>query len=468
MSWTSPGRHDPERLRVVGDHRTRPARLRDVLRSVAVAGEHVRRRSLALAGAAAWLGSRRQGHGEARWRPIGEQGALGRLGGARDHAQLTVAELCDVARSAGAHARPEPDLRCRCGRRDLGVAERLFEAAQRVAQLVLAEHLAHARAVRLAGRLGGDVEVDLHVALDRREAPRHARRLGVLAQVQFALGPTDVLDVRQHALQRAVALKQLARRLVADARDARDVVGGVPLQAVEVRDELRGDPVAIEHRLAVVDLRVGDAARGGHHLDQPLRVDQLEDVAVAADDHHWHRRAGPQRPLCERRDHVVGLVALDPHVGVPEGLHERFHRRPLLLEQVRAGAALGLVLGEQLRATRAARIPGNHGRRDPVLGDDLHEHRGEPEDRVGRLPRGGRDRLRQRVERAVDEARAVDQEQAPLRSARIARAPARRCGCRVRRHRPLTLRTVSEHRRAGPAGHGRRPRPGFLLTCPAA
>ena len=61
--------------------------------------------------------------------------------------------------------------------------------------------------------------------------------------------------------------------------------------------------------------------------------------------------------LGQRGDHVVGLVALDAHVAVAERLDQRFHRRPLLLEQVRARAALGLVLGEHLRAPE---VPASH------------------------------------------------------------------------------------------------------------
>ena len=215
--------------------------------------------------------------------------------------------------------------------------------------------------------------------------------LGVFDERLFALGAADLLHVGEHLLERAVALDQLAGGLVADPRHAGDVVRRVPLQPVEVRDQLRRDAVAVDDRLTVVDLGVGDAARGGHDLDHALGVDQLEDVAVAGHDHHGDAGARAQRAVGQRGDHVVGLEALDADVGVAEGLHQRFHRRPLLLEQIRARAALGLVLGEDLGASRAAGVPHDHGRAHAVVGDDLHEHRGEAEDRVGRLARGGGD-----------------------------------------------------------------------------
>ena len=256
----------------------------------------------------------------------------------------------------------------------------------------------------------------------------------MVEQRLFALGAADLVDVREHVLERPEALDQLARRLVADPRDARDVVRGVALQSVEVGDQLGRDAVAVGDRLAVVDLGLGDAARRGHHLDHAIGVDQLEDIAVAGHDHHGHRRSRPQRAIGERGDHVVGLESLYGDVAVAERLHQWFHRGPLLLEQVGPRAALGLVVGVQLRASRAAGVP--HDRRGTyaVVADDLHEHGGEAEDRVGRDAPGGCDRLRQREEGAVHEAGAIDQEQPPLAGRRSGRRRAR--PCRVARHRP--------------------------------
>ena len=118
--------------------------------------------------------------GEAPGRTLGEQLALGRLRRARHHTQLGVlAEALDVRDRALAHARRQLHLRGRPRRRHLRVAERLFQTAKRVAQLVAAEHLADARAVRLANRLGHDVEVDRDVASHRGQALGHARVLGV-------------------------------------------------------------------------------------------------------------------------------------------------------------------------------------------------------------------------------------------------------------------------------------------------
>ena len=107
---------------------------------------------------------------------------------------------------------------------------------------------------------------------------------------------------------------------------------GVALEADEVGDQLGRDAVALDHALAVVDLRVGDAARGGH--DPHAVVDQLVGVAVAGDDHHGD--AALLGLLGQRGDHVVGLEALDRDVAVAERLDQRAQVRPLELEQVGA------------------------------------------------------------------------------------------------------------------------------------
>ena len=103
-------------------------------------------------------------------------------------------------------------------------------------------------------------------------------------------------------------LQQLGGGLLADPGNARDVVGGVALEPDQVGDQLRLDAVALDDAVAVVDLRVGDAARGRHHPD-PV-ADQLIGVAVAGHDHH--RDLALAGLPDHRRDHVVGLPALDP------------------------------------------------------------------------------------------------------------------------------------------------------------
>src|SRR5439155_7894397 len=69
------------------------------------------------------------------------------------------------------------------------------------------------------------------------------------------------------------------------------------------------------------------------------------------------------------------------------------------------------VVRRDLLAPRRAGVPDDDRRLGPVLGQQLHEHRGEAEDRVGREAGGRGDRLGQREERAVGKRVAVDQEE---------------------------------------------------------
>ena len=332
----------------------------------------------------------------------------GTSGGATASVSSSIGQRAEVDEGALADLGADRGGR-HAGRRGLVLAEHLLQAAQRVAQLELAEDVAQPGAIRLRRRLGGDVDVHRDVAPDRRELLRHARQVGVLGEVLLALGARDVVDVREHALEVAPLLQELRRGLVADAGDAGDVVARVALEPVEVGDELGRDAVALDDRLVVVHLRLGDPAARRHDLHDAVGVDELERVAVAGDDDRRDRRIRLTGALGDRGDDVVGLEAVDVHVAVAEGLDERLEVRPLLAEQRRALRAAGLVLRVDLLAAGRPGVPHHDGRLRPVVGEDLHEHRRESEDRVGREPRRRRDRLGQGEERPVHERVAVDE-----------------------------------------------------------
>ena len=105
----------------------------------------------------------------------------------------------------------------------------LVDAAEQRPELVAAEHLLELRAVGRREHDLGRVEVEVEVAPHRRELLRGARLVGVLGDV-LAARRAQLVGVLDHALERAVLRDQLAGGLVADARDARDVVGGVALE----------------------------------------------------------------------------------------------------------------------------------------------------------------------------------------------------------------------------------------------
>jgi hypothetical protein len=142
--------------------------------------------------------------------------------------------------------------------------------------------------------------------------------------------------VLDHGFHRAVLRDQLAGGLVADPGDPRDVVRGVALEADEVGDLLRRDPVARLDALGRVDLWILDAARRHHQAD--VLGHELEGVAVCRDD----TRLDPGLVGLggERRDHVVRLPALELEVPIAERFHDRPEVRELLGKQVRRGSAV--------------------------------------------------------------------------------------------------------------------------------
>ena len=283
-----PGRHDAQLLGVVGDDHAVAERGDKGLGPVARTDEDVlaRRKPELPRG----VGGNELALGDLR-RPHGDGDLLAGL------------EPGDVAQRAGADPGLERDLCDRRRRGRVALAEGLLQARERRAQLELAEDLAQLGAIGLVRGLGHRVDLDGHVGLDRGQHLGEPRVVGMRGEVLLALGPRDVVDVVEDFLERPEALQQLRGGLVADARDARDVVRRVALQAVEVGDQLRADPVAIDHRLVVVDLRVGDATAGGHHPHARLRVDDLEGVAVAGDDHHRDARPRALAARCWRSRH---------------------------------------------------------------------------------------------------------------------------------------------------------------------
>ena len=233
-----------------------------------------------------------------------------------------------------------------------------------------------------------------------------ASLLGVLGDRPRACR-RELARVLDDVLERAVLRDELAGRLVADARDAGDVVARVALEPDEVRDLVGPDAVARLDALRRVDLDVRDAARGHHQAD--VLGDELERVAVGRDDARLDARLVRLRR--ERRDDVVGLPALELEVLVPERLDDRPEVRELLAQEVRHRPPLGLVLGVDLLAVHRPRVPGDRDAARPVVREQLEEHVREAEQRVRRLAVGRLQLLGEREERAVREVVAVDEEE---------------------------------------------------------
>ena len=232
----------------------------------------------------------------------------------------------------------------------------------------------------------------------------------MLDEVLFALCPGDVLDVLEDGLERAELVEQGGRRLVADPRDSGDVVRGVALEADQVGHLVGPDAVPVEDARLVVEDGLRDALGGRHYPD--VLPDQLEGIPIAG--YHDGVDAPVGRLGCERRDHVVGFVALDRDVGVPEGIDQLDQVGPLVPEEVGFRWAVRLVLRVDLLPPRHAGIPCHDDLARVVLGNQLDQHRGEAEDRVGRPAVRGRHRIREGEKGPVGEAVPVDQEETTL------------------------------------------------------
>ena len=176
-------RHQPERLGVVHDHRRSPQARGHLLGALAVADEHLGRDAAGAPTARLGVVPSPPAGESNREAPaaLARTGTLGHLGLAHGDAQLArrpirraMSATVPRARAPRAATSVGP-----AGTRELRLAERLLQAAQRVAQLVLAEDLAQARAVGLARGLRGGVEVERDAAIDGGQLLGDARVLGV-------------------------------------------------------------------------------------------------------------------------------------------------------------------------------------------------------------------------------------------------------------------------------------------------
>ena len=202
-----------------------------------------------------------------------------------------------------------------------------------------------------------------------------------LAQVLALLG-RQLVEVLEDPFEVAVGGDQLRRRLLADARDAREVVARVAAQRGVLGVLPGGDAGALDDAGFVVERVVGDAALVVEHLD--VRVfDELVGVAVAGDDDDvdarrrrrgwraWRSRRRPRRPSISS----IGMRSASSTSRISGSCGAN-----------RSGVSLRPALYSASSSSRNVR-PGRVERhRDVVgllVGEHLHEHRREPVHRVG-------------------------------------------------------------------------------------
>ena len=104
----------------------------------------------------------------------------------------------------------------------------------------------------------------------------------MLAQLVAELGRRHLVELREQRVEVAEVADELGGRLLADAGDARDVVGRVALQRLVVDHLVRPQPEPLVDLRDVVHDRVLDARPRRHQPDAGR--DELEHVEVDRDD----------------------------------------------------------------------------------------------------------------------------------------------------------------------------------------
>ncbi len=302
---------------------------------------------------------------------------------------LDLRRLGDIDR---AHA--EFLARRHVGGRQIARAARLarVELLQRRVELVALVQRAQRLDIALAQRKIGRAHIERDIRLDRRKLPRQRQLRQRAAQVLADLA-ADLVRVRDHVVERAVLVEPLRGRLRTALLDARNVVDAVAHQREQIDDalgrhaEFLDDASAVERRVA-------------HRVDErDARRDELREILVAGRDRDVD--AGLRRLHRQRADHVVGFDAFDAQDRKTERLDDREHRLDLRGERIGHRLAVGLVLGVEIVAERAARrVLHERG----VVGFRVQrraQHVDDAEQRAGRLA-GRVCQRRQRMERAVE------------------------------------------------------------------
>jgi hypothetical protein len=293
----------------------------------------------------------------------------------------------------------------------LRAGQRGEQALAQHPELQLVEQPVHGLAIpRAHGEVRGhDVERDVPDQLGELTVQQDVREVGAERVARLSL---DLVHPVGQRLQRPELPHPLGRGLLADARDAGQVVAGVAAQRGEVRVLLRGEPVAGHDGVGVDPAELRDAAR--RVQDRDVVADELERVAVAAGDQHPEALGlglGDQR-----RDDVVGLEVVDREERDRQRRQHVLDQVDLAAELVRRRRPVRLVLGVALGAERdAGDVEGHRHVCGRLVAHQVDEHRREAVDGVRGLPGAGAEILRgQGEERPVGQRVAVEQEQPAL------------------------------------------------------
>ena len=243
-----------------------------------------------------------------------------------------------------------------------------------------------------------------HLPRDRGNLLAHQTGQAAREHLLALLALERRFRVVKRVFQRAEGVQQLHGGLFADARHAGNVVACVAHQALEVRNLLRHHAEILLDFVGRVAHHVGDAAPGVEHAGG--LGDQLHGIAVAGD-----QQGADTRLLAAARHGAQNVVRLKRGAGQAADAHrvQALVQQIELRAQLRRGRlAARLVLGViRVAERRAVHVKGDGQVLRLLVCDDLEQHAQEAEHGVGvdSIFIGKR---RQRVERAVHQAVAVD------------------------------------------------------------
>ena len=258
------------------------------------------------------------------------------------------------------------------------------------------------------------IEVDRGVNADGREGLRQRGTLPLIDQHLRSLRLPRHLKLRVAGkcclvcgFDRMILRDDPLRRLRTEARHARDVVGGVAHQRLQVDELERRHAPLLHHILRIVVIDRRHALRRFRQADLDLLIRELQEVAVTGDDRHLH--ALLLAALRDGTEQVIRLVAaLHEERNVHRAKH-LLHQRNLLVQLRRHRLPRPLVGIKHLMAEgRLMHIEGHRQMIRLLLIQHLQKDIQETIDRVRMQPLRIR-QLRDPVKRPGHDAVSIDQ-----------------------------------------------------------
>ena len=204
--------------------------------------------------------------------------------------------------------------------------------------------------MRVANREVLLAEGDRHVEADGRQALGQPQVVGPPGDL-LALLPGNFADILQNVFHRSPLPDQFAGDLLADARDAGNIVRGIAPQRKDVAHQLRVvDAVLLADGLAVDDL---DAALGAPlFVDAAVVAHQLAVILVGR--HHIDVVTGFDTLLRKGSDHVVGFVTRHFENRNAHRVEHPFHVGYRKQDVLGGFGTVGLVFRKDVAAEAAA------------------------------------------------------------------------------------------------------------------